>query len=75
MSASKKMKFASVSALNYASNASMCSIIRRSTCRDRTSALGNLTESGLTGLITSTLTREDGTTSSRQIQVAVKVTF
>jgi hypothetical protein len=39
------------------------------------SALGNLTESGLTGLITSTLTREDGTTSSRQMQVAVKVTF
>ena len=39
------------------------------------SALGNQTESGLTGLITSTLTREDGTTSSRQMQVAVKVTF
>jgi hypothetical protein len=39
------------------------------------SVLGNRTQSGLTGLITSTLTREDGTTSSRQMQVAVKVTF
>jgi len=39
------------------------------------SALGNRTFSGLTGLITSTLTREDGTTSSRQMQVAVKLTF
>jgi hypothetical protein len=39
------------------------------------SALGNRTQSGLTGLILSTLTREDGTTSARQMQVAVKVTF
>jgi hypothetical protein len=39
------------------------------------SALGNRTQSGLTGLILSTLTREDGTTSARQMQVALKLTF
>ena len=38
-------------------------------------SLGNLTDSGLTGLITSTVTREDGTTSSRQMQLALKLTF
>jgi len=39
------------------------------------SALGNRTQSGLTGLILSTVTREDGTTSARQMQLALKLTF
>jgi len=39
------------------------------------SALGNRTQSGLTGIILSTLTREDGTTSARQMQLALKLTF
>jgi hypothetical protein len=38
-------------------------------------ALGNRTFSGLTGIILSTLTREDGTTSARQMQVALKLSF
>lgn len=37
--------------------------------------LGNLLDSGLFGQITSTVTRPDGTTSARQMQVAMKLTF
>lgn len=39
------------------------------------SNLGNLINSGAFGLITSTVTNPDGTTSARQLQAAVKVTF
>jgi hypothetical protein len=39
------------------------------------SALGNLIGSPIFGAITSTLTRADGTTSARQIQTALKVSF
>jgi hypothetical protein len=37
--------------------------------------LGNLINSGLFGVITSTQTRPDGTTSARQLQTALKLTF
>jgi hypothetical protein len=39
------------------------------------SNLGNLINSGLFGLITSTFTQPDGTTSARQLQAAIKLTF
>lgn len=39
------------------------------------SSLGNLINSGAFGLITSTVTRSDGTTSARQLQAAIKVSF
>lgn len=38
-------------------------------------ANGNLLGSGIFGEITSTITRSDGTTSARQMQVAMKLTF
>ena len=38
-------------------------------------ANGNLLGSGIFGEITSTLTHSDGTTSARQMQVAMKLTF
>jgi len=38
-------------------------------------SLGNLINSGLFGVITSTITRPDGTTSARQLQTALKLTF
>lgn len=38
-------------------------------------SLGNLLNSGLFGVITSTVSQPDGTTSARQMQVAAKVTF
>jgi outer membrane receptor protein involved in Fe transport len=38
-------------------------------------SLGNLLNSGLFGIITSTLTQPDGTTSARQLQVAAKLIF
>jgi hypothetical protein len=38
-------------------------------------ALGNVLNSPIPGLITSTLTRSDGTTSARQLQAAMKLTF
>jgi hypothetical protein len=38
-------------------------------------ALGNLITSGQFGVITSTATQPDGTTSARQIQVALRLTF
>jgi hypothetical protein len=37
--------------------------------------IGNLINSGLFGVITNTYTQPDGTTSARQIQVALKLTF
>jgi hypothetical protein len=37
--------------------------------------IGNLLNSGLFGIITSTVSQPDGTTSARQLQVALKVTF
>jgi hypothetical protein len=37
--------------------------------------LGNLLNSGLFGIITSTVSQPDGTTSARQMQVAAKITF
>jgi Carboxypeptidase regulatory-like domain/TonB dependent receptor len=39
------------------------------------SNLGNLLDSGLFGVITSTVSRSDGTTSARQLQVALKLNF
>jgi hypothetical protein len=39
------------------------------------SSLGNLINSGFFGLITSTLTQPDGTTSARQIQMALRLRF
>jgi hypothetical protein len=39
------------------------------------SAFGNLLNSGLMGLITSTVSRPDATTSARQMQVALRVEF
>jgi hypothetical protein len=39
------------------------------------SALGNLINSGLMGLITSTVSRPDATTSARQMQVALRLDF
>jgi hypothetical protein len=38
-------------------------------------SLGNLLGSPIFGAITSTVTRQDGTTSARQIQVAMKLSF
>lgn len=38
-------------------------------------SLGNLLDSGLFGIITSTVSQPDATTSARQMQVAAKVTF
>jgi len=38
-------------------------------------ALGNVLNSAIPGMITNTLTRSDGTTSARQLQVAMKLTF
>ena len=39
------------------------------------SGVGNLIESSLFGVITATQTQPDGTTSARQIQVAMKLNF
>jgi hypothetical protein len=40
-----------------------------------TAGVGNLIESSLFGIITGTATQPDGTTSARQVQVAMKLTF
>jgi hypothetical protein len=40
-----------------------------------TDGVGNLLDSGFLGLITSTATRPDSTTSARQMQVALKLSF
>jgi hypothetical protein len=37
--------------------------------------IGNLINSGLFGVITNTYAQPDGTTSARQMQVALKLTF
>jgi len=76
MSASKKMKFGERVGLEARFECfNIFNHPEFSTPGSDPSALGNRTQSGLTGLILSTLTREDGTTSARQMQLALKLTF